>query len=124
MMNNEKIFFSPGASVAVAGLHLYVFLSPNLKFYACRSNMLNVTLSHRTNIVLFVYINRSMFSKWSTFTLRVGNGSRISYQAISCVFSIEDWSVVLLPTDSSLNSRSIHSEQKELERMIEVASQP
>ena len=27
--------------MAVAGLHLYVFLSSNLNFYACRSKMLN-----------------------------------------------------------------------------------
>ena len=48
-MNNEKKIF-PGASVAVAGLHLYGFLSPNLNFHACRSNLLKVTLSHRTII--------------------------------------------------------------------------
>ena len=40
--------FSPGTSVAVAGLHLYVFLSPNLNFHACRSKLLNVTLNHCT----------------------------------------------------------------------------
>ena len=28
----------------ISGLHLHVFLSPNLNFYACRSNMLNVAL--------------------------------------------------------------------------------
>ena len=39
-----KIFFSSGASVHIAGLHLYVFLSPNLNFYACRFKMLNVAL--------------------------------------------------------------------------------
>ena len=42
-------FFSPGASLAIIGLHRYVFLSPNLNFYAFRSKMLNVTLSHCTN---------------------------------------------------------------------------
>ena len=30
-------FFSSGASVHISGLHLHVFLSPNLNFYACRS---------------------------------------------------------------------------------------
>ena len=37
-------FFSSGASVHISGLHLHVFLSPNLNFYACRSKMLNVAL--------------------------------------------------------------------------------
>ena len=44
VMRLNENFFSSGASVAVAGLHLYVFLSPNLMFYACRSKMLNVAL--------------------------------------------------------------------------------
>ena len=37
-------FFSSGANVHISGLHLHVFLSPNLNFYACRSKMLNVAL--------------------------------------------------------------------------------
>ena len=49
MVEQRKIFFSPGASVHISGLHLYAFLSPNLNFCACRSKMLNVTLIHRTN---------------------------------------------------------------------------
>ena len=43
-----KKIFSSGASVAVAGIHLYVFLSLNLNFGACTINTLNVTLSNRT----------------------------------------------------------------------------
>ena len=42
MLNNEKN--SSGASVAVAGLHMYGFLSLNVKFGACTIKMLNVAL--------------------------------------------------------------------------------
>ena len=43
MLNSEKKI-SSGASVAVASLHMYVFLSLNVKFGACTIKMLNVAL--------------------------------------------------------------------------------
>ena len=56
MLNSEN-FFSSGANVAVAGLHLYVFLSLNVNFGACTINTLNVTLSNRTKLYSSCSVN-------------------------------------------------------------------